>query len=282
MKPFSQNGAMHFVSNFTGDASFIGHSVEDFLGALPPGTSTFAEGTPRFGQLRDCLLRESERSLLMSSSCYARALDGLRDSSAYWSVVGLYYSAFFSLKAILGMHGCWMSRPKRWIEVHDTNPGSQKLVYKTSLYPNNAGQSGSHQVTWVAFYEAMNHLAAWLTSAHAVLAITPVNNNKTWMIDTRNDVNYDTQVAFQMMAAFRGSYDPANLPNCFGGKLQTMFQIAQAFVLFSRETAINLGLSTDVWAPATSRMNWCQQYITSPQHAALTAFAVSEYPRLEY
>lgn len=151
----------------------------------------------------DSLDSDAERSLLLSGSCYARALDGLRESSVYWSVVGLYYAAFFSLKAVLGMHGCWMSRPKRWIEVVDANPGRQKIAYKTAMYPSSGGPTGSHQVTWIAFYEAMNHLAAWLTSAHAVLASNPVNANRTWMIDTRNEVNYDPLVAFQMMTAFQ-------------------------------------------------------------------------------
>jgi hypothetical protein len=76
--------------------------------------------------------------------------------------------------------------------------------------------------------------------------------------------------------------DLAKLPTCFGGKLQTMFQVAQAFVPFSKEMAVNRGLKTDVWVPATTRMDWCRQYVTSAQHPALIAFATSEYPQLEY
>lgn len=282
MKPLTQSGAQHFVSGFSADANVSGLSVVDFLDTLPSGASTFSEGTLRFDQLRDCLLRESERSLLLSENCYARALDSLRECSVYWSVVGLYYASFFSLKAVLGMHGCWMDRPKRWIEVMDGNPGGQKLVYKTVKYPNNGGENGSHQVTWVAFYEAMNHLAAWLTSPQAMLAINPVNANRTWMIDTRNDVNYDPLIAFQMMSDFQNTFNPEKLPTCFGGKLQTMFQVAQAFVQFSKEIALNLGLKTDVCAPSVTRMDWCQQYLTAPQHPKLIAFAASEYPQLEY
>lgn len=282
MKPLTQIGAQHFVSNFSADASVNGFSVDDFLATLPKSGAVFSEGTPRFNQLKDCLLREAERSLLLSGNCYARSLDGLRECSAYWSVVGLYYSAFFALKAVLGMHGCWMSRPDRWIEVDNANPGSQKIVYKTVKYPNSGGKTGSHKVTWVAFYEAMNHLAAWLTSPQAKLAINPVNNNKTWMIETRNDVNYDPLAAFQMMSDFRSAFNPAALPACFGGKLQTMIQITQAFVAFSKEMALNLGLQTDVCAPSATRLNWCQQYMTAPQHPALIAFATSEYPQLEY
>jgi hypothetical protein len=282
MKPLTQIGAQHFVSNFGADVSVNGYSVNDFLATLPKGGSVFSEGTQGFDQLKDCLLREAERSLLLSGNCYARALDGLRGCSAYWSVVGLYYAAFFSLKAILGMHGCWMGRPNRWVEVDNANPGNQKIVYKTTIYPNSGGVKGSHKVTWVAFYEAMNHLTAWLTSPHALLAIQPVNHNKTWMIDTRNEVNYDPLVAFQMMSDFQSTFNPTTLPTCFGGKLQTMVQIAQAFIIFSKETALNHGLRTDICVPANTRKDWCQQHMTAPQHPALIAFATSEYPRLEY
>src|SRR5258708_6528549 len=282
MKPLTQIGAAHFVGSFSADATVSGFSVEEYLATLPGGSITFTEGTPRFNELKDCLLREAERSLLLSGNCYARALDGLRGSSVYWTIVGLYYAAFFSVKAVLGMHGCWMSGPRRWIEVMDANPGAQRLVYRTGMYPNNGGKNGSHEVTWIAFYEAMNHLAAWLTSPPALLSITPVNSSKTWMIDTRNDVNYDPLVAFQMMAAFQGSFDPTNLPSCFGGKLQTMFQVGQAFVLFAKELALNLGLGTDVWVPAATRRDWWMQYVTCAQHPPLSQFAVSVYPHLQY
>lgn len=282
MKPFTQHGAAHFVGAFGADAAVSTFGVQDYLDSLGGHASVFSEGTPRFGQLKDCLLRESERSLLLSASCYVRALDGLRESSAYWSVVGLYYASFFSVKAVLGMYGCWMGGPRRWIEVVDANPGVQKIAYRTGMYPNTNGQKGSHKVTWIAFYEAMNYLTAWLTSANAALATAPVNASRTWMIDTRNEVNYEPIEAFRMMTAFQGSFDPANLPTCFGGKLQTMLEMAKAFVLFAKEMAVVHALSTDVWLPAATRMNWCQLHLTAPQHPALTTFATSEYPQLEY
>ena len=130
MKPLSHSGAIHFVQNFSSNASVSAIGVNDYLDTNFQGTNTFVEGTSQYGELRDCLLRESERSLLMASNCYARSLDGLRENSAYWSLVGLYYAAFYSAKAILGMHGCWMGGLKKWIEVVDSNPGAQKIVYK--------------------------------------------------------------------------------------------------------------------------------------------------------
>lgn len=282
MKPFTQSGAIHFVSSFGANVAVAGDSVNDFVLRTASGTTYFDEGTQKFNGLRDCLLRESERSLLMANTCYVRALEGLRDSSAYWSVVGLYYASFFSAKAILGIHGCWFDRPKSWIEVVDSNPASQRIAYRVSKYQNNAGLTGSHQIFWAAFYEAMNHLSGWLVSPAAILAINPVNANVTWLIDTRNEINYEPLAAFEMMNAFQANFNPALVPSCFGGKLQTMLQVSQAFVLFSKEMAVSHGLITDVWAPSLNRRDWTRQYVTSSQHAAIAAFAASERPQLEY
>lgn len=74
MKPLTQIGAQHFVGQFSAEASVINSSVDDYLLTLPSGTNTFSEGTPRFALLKDCILREAERSLLLSGNCYARAL----------------------------------------------------------------------------------------------------------------------------------------------------------------------------------------------------------------
>lgn len=282
MKPFSQTGALHFVSGFSANPTVSRYGVSDYLRTLPRGTNTFSEGTQRYNELRDCILRESERSVLMANNCYARSLEGLRSGSAYWSLVGMYYSAFFSQKAVLGMYGCWMDGPNRWIEVVDANPGTQKLFLRSSHYPNAAGAKGSHKVSWIAFYEAMNHLRFWLTTSCAQLATTPVNSKKTWMIDTRNDVNYDPLEAFKLADDFQNSFDPANIPSCFTGKLKTMLSVSQAFVQFSKEIALANALKTDVCNTVATRLAWTQQNITSPQDALLTNFYASELPGLEF
>ena len=218
----------------------------------------------------------------MASNCYARSLDGLRENSAYWSLVGLYYAAFYSAKAILGMHGCWMGGLKKWIEVVDSNPGAQKIVFKKQPYPNNAGQSGSHKVTWMAFYHAMTHLTTWYANQNNSLAMHPVNANSTWLIDTRNDYNYYPYEAFQLMSDFQSSFDSNDIPNCFGGKLQTMLQVSKAFICFSKDVCIQLGLATDIWLPENTRSDWVRNHITANQNASLNVFAQSEYAQLVF
>ena len=117
MKSLTTASSVHFVNGYTPVASAMSTSVQDYLNSVT--TKTFQEGTSAFDHLRCSLLRETEQSLMMAQNCYARALEGLRGGSSFWALVTLYYSAFFSIKAILGTYGCWMAGPKRWIEVLD-------------------------------------------------------------------------------------------------------------------------------------------------------------------
>jgi len=279
MKSLTKTGAEHFVKSFAGTALTAGQGVEDYLIASKSKGVTFVEGVPKFAELRDCMLREADRSLLLSVNCFARALEGLRAASAYWSLVGLYYASFFAAKSVLGMYGCWMSKPRMWVEVVDANPGKQRLIYRTTPY---AGTGGSHQVAWSAFYSAMTPLRSWLTTPHAKLAAYPVNSNDSWLIQTRNEVNYDPAKAFKMKEDFELNYDAAKIPTCFAGKLRTMFDITRAFVLFARDTAKDMGLKTDVYSPEPTRKDWSKKLVTSAQDAALRDFAASLSPQLEF
>ena len=175
MKSLTTASSVHFVNGYAPVASVMSTSVQDYLNSVT--TKTFQEGTPAFDRLRCCLLRETEQSLIMSQNCYARALEGLRGGSSYWSLVTLYYSAFFSAKAVLGTYGCWMAGSKKWLEVVDAASGNIRLQYRTTPY---CPQNGSHKVTWIAYYDTMSALSSFLTSTEAVLAKTPVNKSKTW------------------------------------------------------------------------------------------------------
>lgn len=281
MKPLTITGANSFVAGFTSRPGVESFSVVEFLDQLPRRTRDIEEGSTEFDDFRCVLLRESERSLLMAENCYLRGLEGLREFSGYWSMVCLYYSAFFSIKAILGVHGCWMKKPNFWVEAVDSNPGALKLGIRKNQY-SAGGSSGSHRVTWIAYYNAMTSLSSWFTSADAKSAIAPVNSNKTWMIDTRNDVNYDPSAAFGVMVQFSSQFDEDAVPDCFGGPLQTMLQRSRACLMFAKETALRAGVATNVVAPLPLRIDWVKQHVTGPQHPALKAFAATEAPSLEF
>lgn len=277
MKPLTTTSSIHFVNGFSVIPAVSALSVQDYLNTA--ATKSFQEGTPAFDALRCCLLKETEQALLMAGNCYVRGLEGLRGGSAYWSLVSFYYAAFFSIKAILGTYGCWMNHPKRWIEAVDTNPGTIKLQFRTTAYGITAGP---HKVTWIAFYDTMSALSSFLTSAEAVIAKTPVNKSKTWLIDTRNDANYQPNIAFSMIEEFDKGFNPNTVPNCFKGRLQTMLQISRACALFAKESALRVGLSTDVWSPEPTRGDWVRSRITKAQHPSLAAFTAAEMPQLEY
>jgi hypothetical protein len=277
MKPLSTTSSVAFVGGYSFQQSVASLGVQDFLNRT--GQKLFQEGTAEFNELRYCLLRESEQSLLMALNCYARGLEGLRSSSAYWSAVSLYYAAFFAAKSVLGMYGCWMAGPKSWIDVINSGAGKIKLQHKTSSYNN---MNGSHKVTWIAYYDTMATLASFLTSKNAVIAKTPVNNQKTWLIETRNDLNYYPQSALNAAHDFESSFNAASVPSCFKGRLQTMLKVSQACVLFSKESALRVGLSTDVWQPEQTRADYIQNRITGGQDAALTAYLQSEIPGLHF
>jgi hypothetical protein len=277
MKPLSTTSSLAFVGGYSPQASVANLGVLDYLGTT--SQKSFQEGTPAFDELRYCLLREGEQSLLMAINCYARALDGLRAGAAYWSAVSLYYAAFFAIKSVLGNYGCWMTAPNSWIEVVNSGAGNIRLQHKTTNY--NA-MKGSHKVTWVAYYETMAGLSSFLTSPNAVIAKQPVFSKKTWLIDTRNDLNYYPQNAIAIEHEFASSFDPTNVPGCFGGRLQTMLKVSQACVLFAKESAIRVGLSTDVWRPYPDRATYVQNKITNPQDPALQSFYNAETPNLHF
>lgn len=61
-----------------------------------------------------------------------------------------------------------------------------------------------------------------------------------------------------------------------------MLQISKACLLFAKESALRVGLSTDVWQPEATRVNWVRSRITNAQHASLMAFTQAEIPMLEF
>ncbi len=278
MKTLSQTGAEHFVQRFS--ASALSGGVYEHLQNNVKGTNIFIEGTSQFSELRDCLLRESDRCLLLSVSCFARALDGMRAASSYWTLVGLYYSAFFAAKAVLGMFGCWMGNPKMWVEAVDTNPGKQSLAYRRVKHPESR-RGGSHQATWRAYYVAMVPLNSWVPSSFS-LAVHPVHASKTWFIDTRNEFNYHPSSAVRLGDDFAMSFDPSDLPNCLPGSLNTAFNVSSTMLKFARHVATQFSLSTDVFGGYPSRADGFRALVTAPQDPALRTFSASLHPILEF
>jgi hypothetical protein len=272
MKPLTTTSSVHFVAGFQQDPSLARLGVQDYLNR--DGSKQFNEGTPSFDGLRVCLLQEAEQYILLAQSCYSHGLEGLR------SMVSFYYSAFFATKAILGTYGCWMAGPRRWIEVLDSTPGSIKLVYRMTSFPTQV--SGSHRVAWAAYYKVMSALSNFLTSPDAVVAKTPVHSQESWLIDTRNDVNYEPQSAFKIGSEFESSFTPTAIPSSLRGRLSTMLQVSRSCNVLAKENAVRVGLSTGICSPEPTRIAWVQNRVMAPQHPLLLAYRHAEMASLAF
>jgi hypothetical protein len=276
MRALSPTGAQHFVREFsaTGDS---GGGVDDFLKRR---AREYLEGTTSFERLRACILRDADRSILLAASNYARALDGLRTSSSYWTLVGLYYSSFFAARALLGMHGCWIGKPDRWVESVSSTPGKQRLAYRRTRY-SSAKHVGSHRVTWEAYYVAIKPLKSFV-SPPCVVAMDPVNSSPYWMSDLRNRINYEPAAAFALIDDFGSSFDSTNLPGCFPGKFNTAYRVATAFLMLLSEVTANVGLATDVFSPYSTRALGIGALVTAAAPKELGQFAKASYASLEF
>lgn len=275
MKALNAEGARHFVSSFSNSTASSGCSVRGYLNNSFQGGVTLKEGSAEFSGLRDCLLRDSERSMVLAASNFARALDGLRASSGYWTLVGLYYAAFFSARAIMGIHGCWMSRRNRWLEATKSNPHHQELTYRKKNY---SVPGSSHEVTWAAYYAMAKHLEPFVPSELA-LAVEPIDDKRDWMTSVRNRVNYDPVESFRLMEEFRSGFDRESIPSCFPYELRTAVKIARSMIELSQFEANRTGLKTDAVAPDRAAM--VRSEVTCPNDAAVQSFSASLYPVLE-
>ena len=114
------------------------------------------------------------------------------------------------------------------------------------------------------------------------MAKTPVHSQESWLINTRNDVNYEPQVAFKIITEFESSFLPTSIPGSLKGRLSTMLQVARACNVLAKENAVRVGLSIGVWNPEPTRLAWVQNRLVSPQHPSLAAFRQSEMALLAF
>lgn len=279
MRAFSITGAEHFVNGFKktgGPPPFDG--VLNHLESRYSGSTTLSEGNADFDEFRDCLLRECDRYLFLSASAYMRSIDGLRSSSSSWCVVGLYYSSFYAAHAILGMLGCWYRKKNRWVEVVNSNPGSQVLRYSVHKY---SIISGSHRELWNAYYNAVANLANWLP-AQGLLSVTPMSSNPIWFIELRNRVNYDPLEGFQLCQGFESNFDESKIPACFPGELNSAHQVATSFLFTLNELTRQTGLATDMFLPNRTRKSAIKQRVNGPKNKSLSIFAKTMRPVVEF
>ena len=239
MQIFGVPEAKHYCRNFRRSGGDATGSLGKFVnGALKTGSS-LKEGTSEFDSFRDCSLRETERCLFLAISNFRRALDLMMPVASSWAHVTLYYSSYFSARALVGMFGGWIGH-KMVVEVAASQPGNQELVTKKIQTTYN----GSHDRFWDVFYRALAPLMPWV-DPKVRFAITPISGNVAWQTQSRNDINYDSLSACQLAANFQSGFNPGKFPTSLPGSMSTQYSVSEALLLIACRYVREFRLMTD-------------------------------------
>lgn len=239
MPIFGISEASHFCANYSAGAGVAAGSFRQQYGSLGVGRK-FSEGTPAFAELRDCAVREVERLLFLGISNYRRSFDLLTPAASSWAHVTMYYAAYYCATSLLGMFGAWKLRGSGILDVSSGVPGTQFLETRTL----SSSYHGSHQKFWDFFYINAAPLAPWVDPSLR-FALAPFSSTVTWLIDHRNDINYDSHSACGLLATFQSSFRRSRFPSSLPGALNTQFRLTQALVAITTRFAKDLGVSTD-------------------------------------
>jgi hypothetical protein len=230
--------AQHFCRPLPAYVPGMGQSLAAFHNTLR--VTHLTEGTTYFNVHRISLLNAVERWILLGTAGYRRALDMFIPSNAPWAHVTLYYSSFFAANAILGMFGVW-THFQRLIDVDLGTPNNQVFrINRRAQSPS--GYSGSHQVFWDFFYEGCNAISPWVP-AQLQFVTTPVNNDRAWQISARNEINYDTFVAFNAAILLANTFNPKRLRTATGPLAQQL-EVTEGMLKVAIYFADSLGLSS--------------------------------------
>lgn len=239
MHLFDITEAAHFCTPLEAHRPGTGQSLSQFHRGLPVRTIRLNEGTTAFDIHRVSLLNAVERWILFGVADYRRALDMFVPSNAPWAHVTLYYSSFFGANAILGMFGGWIDH-ERMVDVEQGLPTAQILkVTKRPRSPN--GYTGSHRIFWDYFYEGCNTVAPWVPT-ELQAAITPVNGDRRWQTNTRNDVNYDMHGAYSGALFFGSNFNPkklSSLSGSLGQQLEVTESMLKLALYFAKELKVS-------------------------------------------
>lgn len=253
MRLLTPSGARSFCQSFSGSPRTSDVDVAKYLDSFRSG-KLFKEGTRDFEDLRDCLLRDAERQAFLAAGNFATVHRGLQAGVVGWSVVGLYYSSYFAARSLLSMHGGWVDANRRWVGLTDTTAGGLEFTYFKSAHPSIPRRLGTHKAFWSVFYHATTGLHAHADPAHAY-ALSPVQSSTTWLIDKRNEINYNAAAALKLTSSFTSRYDPGSIPTCFPGELKVYKNVANSLLALVAQFRIANGLSSDLSIGGTADLN---------------------------
>jgi hypothetical protein len=174
----------------------------------------------------------------------------------------MYYATFFAATSLMGLFGAWKIGGNRILDVASGTPGSQQLVVRR--YASTF--SGSHQSFWDYFYLNASSLDP-LVEPTLRFALVPISGSVTWLIDNRNDVNYDSHGAFALMAGFGATFRRSKFPASLPGAINTQFQHMEAMIRIAAKFSRDLGINTDavrMLGPSQSRRETIRRLVYMP------------------
>jgi hypothetical protein len=247
MRLFGIPEAAYYCTSFASTSGDAELSLDMFQkNRLSGRRVSLVEGTSIYGAYRDCSLRESERSLFFAASCYRRSVDMMICSSAPWALVTIYYGCWYAARALLGIFGCTIFADMV-VDVVKGSPGGQELRVRkigNGLDRQPTTYRGSHRQFWDLFYQAVTSLRP-LVQANLVAALSPIAGDPIWLIQSRNEINYDSWHGLRLSLDFERTFSEAVFPNCLPGPLGTQFAILELLLDISYSYAMQLGLRTD-------------------------------------
>ena len=247
MRPFTIQGATYYCSSFQPRPGDAERSLDEFSLTHLGGVRSITEGSKLFQDFCACTLRETERNLFLAVSHFRRALDLMIPGAVHWAYVTLYYGTWYAAHSLLGILGCSVLN-KRVIHVGRSTPGNQE--FRIQKIGNGQGQyyvtqSGSHRTFWELFYKTAPSVRYWLTDPTASVALAPVANNNNWLIDQRNQINYNSETGIRLSGEFEKTFAECDFPHCLPGALNTQFGICEGLIAASFSLASRFGLGTD-------------------------------------
>ena len=246
MRTFTIAGARHYCSSFVPRPGDAEQSLVDFSQSRLNGRISITEGTELFEDYRSCALREAERSLFLAASHYRRSLDLMVPDAVNWAHVTLYYGSWFAAHGLLAMLGCSILNNKV-VHVRRSIPGNQELhVQQIGKRSGQyyVSQSGSHRRFWEIFYGTIVSVRPLVDQSVSV-ALAPVANNETWLIDQRNRFNYKSAESIGLSSRFSKSFTESDFPSCLPGELNTQYRVCEGILAAAFSFVTTFGLATD-------------------------------------
>ncbi len=247
MNIFGIAEAEHYCSSFKATTGVSTRSIDSFqANQLGSNRRIIKEGLNLYDKYRDCSLRDIERSLFFAVSLYRRCLDLMIPSASSWAHVMLYYGNWHASRALLGMFGCTIFN-RVVVDIQRGTPGKQEL--RLQKIGSGKGQQpttykGSHRRFWDFFYRAVKPLYPMVKN-HLAPALSPVGGNCVWQIEKRNELNYDSWIALELVRKFNKSFAEHSFPSSLPGPMASQYVILEQLLELTFSYAHQFNLQTD-------------------------------------